>query len=405
MKEQHERKIRMEYKPFFFFITLMSMYLTVYFYRLVSGLLFYYVQILVYLTLILSLWSTVEKYIRWGHLSATMLSYTSLSTMVYMLLGFIEGFGFSPYSMSLEWIAINIVYISTKVVGIEFIRVYIIDELILRRRHTTVFLASLMPWLLIWFPYPLLSLTTSLDSLKILFRYLTPSFADSVLSTYIVINHGIVPSLIYNLTPQVLMRILPILPKLHWFVESAYRLMVPLIGYAIMSSQTRLPGVYMRRNKYELPSILKTTRYLLLIFLIMTFSQGYLGLKPYVITSNSMIPVIHTGDIVIVCRFCKDYVVNDIVAYESRWGIIVHRIVDFNREKNLLITKGDANQNTDPEPVSTRNVIGKVVLRIPFLGYLSIFLNELIHSGIGLGAMVLLAPLLVLYVFKRMTSY
>lgn len=395
----------MIYKSFLFFIILTSMYLIVYFYRLVSGLQFYYAQVLVYLTLIFLSWSTVKRYFRWSHLSGVMLLYTSLSTTAYMLLGFLDGFGYSPYSMSPWWIAINIVYTSIKVIGIEFIRVYVINELLLKNKIATMLFASLVAWLLMWFPYPILSLTASPDSVKTLFRYLIPSFADSVLSSYVVINHGIVPSLIYNITPQLLMKLLPVLPRLQWFVESSFRLTVPLVGYAIATSQTRLSGVHLRRNRQELSSILKTVRYLALALLILTLSQGYLGVKPFVITSNSMTPSIHSGDVVIVCRFCSDYGIGDIIAYESRWGIIVHRVVEIDREKRLVITKGDANREIDPEPVSPRNIIGKVVLWVPKIGYLPMLLNEIIHNNISLIAVFSLISLLFLYVFKRIMAY
>lgn len=394
----------MKYKSFLFFIVLTSMYLTVYFYRLVSGLEFYYVQVLVYLVLIFLSWNTVERYFRWSHFSAIMLLYTSLVTIVYILLGFLDGFGYSPYSMTPWWIMINVIYTSTKVIGIEFIRVYVIDELLLKSKIAAVLFASFVPWLLMWFPYPVLSLTISTDSMKTLFRYLIPSFADSVLSSYVVIYHGVVPSLIYNITPQLFMKLSPVLPRLHWFVESSFRLIVPLLGYAIAASQTRLRGVYMRRNKQEFSSILKTTRFLALVFLILVLTQGYLGVKPYVITSNSMVPTIHSGDLVIVCWFCSDYKIGDIIAYESRWGIIVHRVVEIDREKNLVITKGDANREIDPEPVSTRNIIGKVVLWVPIIGYLSKLLNEVVQNGNSLGALFLLILLLFLFVFKRITS-
>ena len=76
----------------------------------------------------------------------------------------------------------------------------------------------------------------------------------------------------------------------------------------------------------------------------------------------------------------------DIIVYEpqgssSRLGLIIHRVVLklVTPEKTLYITKGDNNARTDLEglslqPVDNGNVHGKMIARIPYLGYLKLFL-------------------------------
>jgi hypothetical protein len=42
----------------------------------------------------------------------------------------------------------------------------------------------------------------------------------------------------------------------------------------------------------------------------------------------------------------------------------------------LFETKGDANNAPDPEPISEQQIMGKAVLTIPKLGWVSIYLKE-----------------------------
>ena len=43
-------------------------------------------------------------------------------------------------------------------------------------------------------------------------------------------------------------------------------------------------------------------------------------------------------------------------------------------------TKGDANSNEDEGYRTEADIVGKVKLRIPYIGQLTVLLNELFHS-------------------------
>ena len=104
----------------------------------------------------------------------------------------------------------------------------------------------------------------------------------------------------------------------------------------------------------------------------------------YVIVSGSMEPLIKVRDAVIIKRSSEDNLkVNDVVTYRSEdpafYGILVtHRVVnieDVNGEK-IYITKGDHNETIDRTPVKFKQILGKVVMRVPKIGYLKYFLIE-----------------------------
>ena len=104
----------------------------------------------------------------------------------------------------------------------------------------------------------------------------------------------------------------------------------------------------------------------------------------YVIVSGSMEPLIKVRDAVIIKRATMDDIkVGDVVTYRSTdpafYGILItHRVTsieDVNGEK-VYITKGDHNETIDRTPVSFGQIRGKVVMRIPKIGYLKYFLIE-----------------------------
>lgn len=102
----------------------------------------------------------------------------------------------------------------------------------------------------------------------------------------------------------------------------------------------------------------------------------------YVIVSGSMEPIIKIRDAVLVRRVePEDIKVGDVVTYratdETYYGILItHRVVNIE-EKNgekIYITKGDNNATIDRSPIIGDQITGKVVMRIPKIGYIKYFL-------------------------------
>ncbi len=91
----------------------------------------------------------------------------------------------------------------------------------------------------------------------------------------------------------------------------------------------------------------------------------FLGFSGAVIISGSMEPAININDYILTLRQ-KSYSEGDIIAYRQGHSAVTHRIVEVG--ENGYITKGDANNTTDREPVLKENIVGKVVLVIPKMG-------------------------------------
>ena len=83
------------------------------------------------------------------------------------------------------------------------------------------------------------------------------------------------------------------------------------------------------------------------------------------IMTGSMEDTIHVNDYIIVKK-TKKVKENDIVTFERDGVYITHRIIKM--DGNKIITKGDAN-NTEDEPITKDQVLGKYVGKAKILGF------------------------------------
>lgn len=128
----------------------------------------------------------------------------------------------------------------------------------------------------------------------------------------------------------------------------------------------------------------------------------------YIIISPSMVPTINVEDAVVVQRKEKEELkVGDIITFTSsdpRYSglTITHRIVGIEKSKNQKVyyrTKGDNNNTEDSALVSYDNIYGKVILRIPKIGYIQYALT----SSYGIVFLVVIPCLgIVIYDFIKL---
>lgn len=122
----------------------------------------------------------------------------------------------------------------------------------------------------------------------------------------------------------------------------------------------------------------------------------------YVVLSGSMLPEIQIKDIVVTKKVpAEELKVGDIITFitpDPRFGgiSITHRIIEKYYDETIdsytYKTKGDNNNVSDSAIVPNSNILGKVILKIPKLGYL----QDLLSSKGGLIIVVLIPCLVIL---------
>ena len=73
----------------------------------------------------------------------------------------------------------------------------------------------------------------------------------------------------------------------------------------------------------------------------------------------------------------------DILYYSKDGKLVIHRIIEIKEteEKKLEIkTKGDNNNTEDNWIIKEEEIIGKVKFMIPYIGYPSVWVNEMLKK-------------------------
>ncbi len=129
-----------------------------------------------------------------------------------------------------------------------------------------------------------------------------------------------------------------------------------------------------------IPKLIKLSLVLIvcnLVLLVLSYQRDT-GRLPglYIVQSDSMHPAIATGDLIFTIP-ASTYKPGDVITFwdTDRDITVTHRIVDkaYANETHIYQTKGDANEDLDTNPVMYENILGKTVLRIPYIGYVSAF--------------------------------
>ncbi|MEA2056131.1 MAG: signal peptidase I [Patescibacteria group bacterium] len=147
-----------------------------------------------------------------------------------------------------------------------------------------------------------------------------------------------------------------------------------------------------------------------LVFIFLVINKNYVNkFNFYVVGSGSMQPALSTGSL-IMTRKMDSYYPGDTISFsllssrskffsKNKKYILTHRIVQArNLNSNpLYLTKGDANQVADQNWIKQAQIIGKVILAIPLIGFALIYL----HSPIGLFIfLVLFLTNFLIFVYK-----
>ena len=181
----------------------------------------------------------------------------------------------------------------------------------------------------------------------------------------------------------------------------------------------------MKKLYFYFYTFLRLALFLLLLFLLTFFvfyiADLYLNVYSgkhqnpmfgfYIIVTPSMVPTINVNDIIVVKRINNDrYNIGDIISFSSsdmnyNGLTITHRIVDkknISYGNSIYTTKGDNNYLNDPSKVLTSHIYGKVLFKIPKMGYVRSIFSSPINYFICL---LIPAFLFILYEILRISIF
>ena len=117
------------------------------------------------------------------------------------------------------------------------------------------------------------------------------------------------------------------------------------------------------------------------------------GNRLYVVQSGSMEPTIHTGSMVVVTG-AASYDTGDIITFgldSKDQPSTTHRIAE--KKPGQYVTKGDANNTADIREITDSEIIGKVRLAIPWIGFLLAFAK----TSVGFVILIVMPAVIVIY--------
>jgi signal peptidase len=124
--------------------------------------------------------------------------------------------------------------------------------------------------------------------------------------------------------------------------------------------------------------------------------KSVFGLRAFIVLTPSMTPTFDAGSLIIIKEVNADKLqIGDIITYTPKKGddvLLTHRIVKMSEEtknrtsnENLsFITRGDANNTDDPNPVDPNSILGKTIFHMNGLGTFIVNLR----TPLGIAAMV-----------------
>lgn len=221
------------------------------------------------------------------------------------------------------------------------------------------------------------------DIIKLSVSILLPIVAYNFTQTYLAYTAGFGAMVTYATGWLVMNIFLPITPRYDWYMIGMMSLGLGLLTVAIMD-RTRQDHKNPLRFKRRHWRWVNEGIFFLIVAGLVCLMTGVFSYKPLVIMSNSMVPVYSRGDMVLVEQVTPhmDIKVGDIIEYKREDRVITHRVVKIigDAPDKTYTAKGDNNQSNDPWPIARSQIVGVVKARVPYIGYPSVVINELIHG-------------------------
>lgn len=300
-------------------------------------------------------------------------------------LGVFFGFVSNVYSLKILNVLQNLIYAISYYCFRELYRYMLIRNVNKGKKNLYVIITFLFVLLDIIMEINAYDLFSSIGIFNFICASVIPSVALNALLCYVACKFNFKSLLMIVLILKLPIYFLPIFPDLGYYLNSV--LLLSLFFYLYYEFSSILEK-YERKIKIKKVNKSKFSMFIWLgLTLVMVgMVSGLFKYHLFAVVSNSMIPEFARGDAVLVEKIKDDELdrlkVGDIIAfYDPSDRMVVHRIESFevNNGKYSIITKGDNNDSVDSWIVSNRNIYGRVITKIKYIGIPSVELSELIN--------------------------
>lgn len=308
----------------------------------------------------------------------------TVQVLLLMIAGFLYSFGRSPYLFTAGAVLINIFYFLSFAFGIELLRSILIAG-INRKYFAEWILVSALFLTFLELPLFNFRFTDGIALLNFFTGRFIPLLAANLLAGVLVYAGGFQAALTYHLVLSTFEWLSPVLPDLPRYAGTGIKTLVPVVFIVVVAVTER--NLFPEEEASEASrSVRKWVAAGIVSVLIFWFFSGIFGYKPLVVAGRSMTPALNLGDLVIYQQVPPEEIrIGDIIVFSTPSGTVIHRVVkiDENNGRYYFTTRGGANRVEDHELLLEENIRGRVVFRIPWLGWISIAVRNAVFGVIN----------------------
>lgn len=301
-------------------------------------------------------------------------AFAILYVALYYMLGLYTGFYGQTNKFGLKTIINYIIPVTTIIVSTEIIR----DKLLINDSTKSKILIIIIGTLIDISIYLDVYGLSNLDSFLALVGFVTfAAIANNLLYTYVCKKFGKRPVIVYKLITYLYIYIIPVAPNVYIFFRTFVRMIYPLIIYSYLDKYYNLDKDKKNKDiKNQLITLIVGSIIMIIIIALISckFAYGVL-----VIGSKSMTGSLEKGDVIVFRSKKENIKKEDIIVFEEDDIRIVHRVKEVKNinGQTRYYTKGDANPSQDEGYVTKNNLMGKVILRIKYIGRPTLWLREI----------------------------
>ncbi len=306
----------------------------------------------------------------------------ALFVLLHYLSGISYGFSYAEYPFRINSLITIIIPISIIIVSVEIMR-GVVTAGESRLASVLFYLASVIADVMIFSGIVgILSFNKFMDLVAQTFL---PAILANVLYSYISRRYGALPNIVYRLIITLYPYIIPIIPLTPDSFVALIKLVLPIGVYLFIDLLYEKKKKYAKTRGRVLSGVLTAVVVILLVGLIMLVScQFTFGL--IVIGSESMSGEINKGDAVLYERYDGQTIeVGQVIVFDKGKSLIIHRVIDIKKINGEVryYTQGDANDTPDGGYITDSDIVGLTNLKIPYVGYPTIWIRNIFKTTGG----------------------
>ena len=299
--------------------------------------------------------------------------------MLYYLTGLEFGFVRTPYGLSVGVFLRYIIPIAAIIVSSEIIR-NIMRAQESRAADILSYISLVVAEVVIHYSISqIFNFARFMDIIGLVFL---PALLNNLLYHYLSKRYGILPNIAYRLITTLYSYIIPYKSRIADSLLAFVNLMVPILIFIFIDYLYEKKRRYALARNSKLSVILTAVVVLLMSSLIMLVSNSF-RFGAYVIATESMTGELNKGDIAIYEEYDDQIIIKgQVIVFEKNGSNVIHRVVDVENinGQNRYYTKGDVNEDLDSGYITDGNIKGLVELKVPYLGFPTLWLRELVSK-------------------------